>query len=84
MLSFLIHCTIKSRKRGCAMPPSLSALSACQQRGKPVPVKKNIVRQPSSHREATAIASQDNGHRFVRQGFSQLGTLILANSHMLK
>jgi hypothetical protein len=40
MLSFLIHCTIKSRKRGCAMLPSLSALSACQQRGKPVPVKR--------------------------------------------
>lgn len=84
MLSSLIHCTIKNRKRGCAMPPSLSALSACQQREKPVPVKKNIVRQSSSPREATVIASRDNGHRIVRQGFLQRGTLILANSHMLR
>ena len=38
-------------------PPSLSALSACQQNGNTSAYKKNIAKQPSSHRETTVIAS---------------------------
>ena len=59
MLSSVIHCTKEDEnKRACAKCPH--HCQHCQhvsKMGIPVPIKNNIARQPSSHRETTVIAS---------------------------
>lgn len=50
MLSFLIHCTIKNRKRGCAMPPITVSIVSMSAKRKTSACKKE-------HSKATVIAS---------------------------